>query len=79
MKVMVTQVDPLKLMEVHSGRDSHSAVCGSLHDRAALKEAAAHGKPMLEQDSERTCGPWRDTSMQKQILCKDLQPSGVPT
>jgi len=38
--------------EDHAGADIHTAACGGHHTRAggcALKEAAAHGEPALEQ------------------------------
>lgn len=41
---MVTHVDSLQLVEVHSGRGIHTAVCGSLHARVALKESCSSGE-----------------------------------
>ncbi|GAB0206332.1 hypothetical protein GRJ2_003178200 [Grus japonensis] len=61
MKTMVTQVVPLKPMEVHGGADIHPAACGGPHagaDGCALKEAAAGGEPTLEQAPGRNCSPW---------------------
>jgi len=57
---MVRQVVPLQPVKVHGGADRHTATHGGPQARAsgcALKEAAAHRDPMLEQASGRTCDP----------------------
>lgn len=40
----------------------HTAICGESHARAsgdALRETAAHGEPMREQNFSKSCSPWR--------------------
>jgi len=57
-KPMVKQVVPLQPMEDHAGADIHNELHGGPHARAdghALKEAAAHDVPMLEQAPGRNC------------------------
>lgn len=49
---MVDQVVPLQPMEKHTRQDIHTAACGGPQAGAggcALREAAAHGEPTLEQ------------------------------
>ena len=61
-KILVTQVVPLQPMEDLSGTDRYTVVHGGWHIRAskhALKEAAAHGKTMTEQNPGRSCRLWR--------------------
>jgi len=61
-KTRVTQVVPLRPMEVPGGTDIHPAACGGPHavaGRCTLNEASAHRDPMLEQGPERSCGLWR--------------------
>ncbi|OPJ67050.1 hypothetical protein AV530_016973 [Patagioenas fasciata monilis] len=51
-KTMVMQVDSLQPMEDQRGEDIHTTACGGPHtraDRYYLNEAAACGKPNLEQ------------------------------
>ena len=61
-QTMVMQVVSLRPMEDHGGVAIHTAAHGGPHDGAGghvLKEAAAHGEPVLEQAPGRNCGPWR--------------------
>lgn len=49
-------------MEDYVGACIHSAASGGFHTAAcgrAMKEAAASGKPMLEQAPGWNCDPWR--------------------
>lgn len=72
-KTVVTHVDPLQLMDAHSGRDIHTVICEAFSHERKLQQ----GKPKLEEDAERACGPWTKAPMQKQDFCKDLQPYGI--
>ena len=61
-QTMVMQVVSLRPMEDHGGVAIHTAAHGghAPHDGAGghvLKEAAAHGGPVLEQAPGRSCGP----------------------
>ena len=63
-QTMVMQVVSLRPMEDHGGVAIHTAAHGghAPHDGAGghvLKEAAAHGGPVLELAPGRNCGPWR--------------------
>lgn len=40
-KTMVTHVDPLQLMDAHSGRDIHTVVCEAFMPEQPWKKAAA--------------------------------------
>ena len=57
-KTMEKQVVPLQHMKNHTGADIHTAAHGGPYAGAggyALKEAAAHGDPTLEQAPGRSC------------------------
>jgi len=58
----VEQAVPLQPMKDHGEADIHTAAHGGLQaaaDGYCLKEAAASGKPTLEQAPDRSYSPWR--------------------
>lgn len=58
-KIIMKQVVALQPMEYNGGADIHTLACGGSHTAVggyALKEAAAHGDPRLEQAPGRSFG-----------------------